>query len=87
MIRRCYADLENCSSYKDVIVCKEWHNFQNFAKWYEDNYYQFRDEIMQVDKDILKHGNKEYSPDIFISELCKFIDIGLVELNDFKPCR
>ena len=63
MIRRCYADLENCSSYKDVIVCKEWHNFQNFAKWYEDNYYQFRNEVMQVDKDILKHGNKEYSPD------------------------
>jgi hypothetical protein len=23
---------------KDSEVCKEWHNFQNFAKWYEENY-------------------------------------------------
>lgn len=63
MIRICYGNLNNCKSYKYVDVCEEWHNFQNFAKWYEENYYEFRNEIMQVDKDILVHNNKVYSPD------------------------
>ena len=65
LIRRCFdKDFKNkYTTYKDCILEDYLLCFQNFAKWYEDNYYQFRDEIMQVDKDILKHGNKEYSPD------------------------
>ena len=60
MIKRCYS-LElsnNKNSYKDVIVCEEWHNFQNFAKWYDINYI----DGFELDKDILKKGNKIYSP-------------------------
>ena len=51
-------------TYKDVTVCEEWHNFQNFAKWFEDNYV----EGFELDKDILVKGNKIYSP-----ETCCFV--------------
>ena len=43
-------------------MCEEWKNFQNFAKWVEDNYYECNGEKMCIDKDILVKGNKIYSP-------------------------
>ena len=66
MLQRGYSeDYKNKKpTYKDVIVCKEWHNFQKFAKWFEDNYYEVTElGKMQLDKDILNKGNKIYSPD------------------------
>jgi hypothetical protein len=61
MIRRCYNEKrqEIQPTYKGVTVCEEWHNFQNFAKWFEDKYI----EGFHLDKDILAKGNKVYSPD------------------------
>ena len=40
MLERCYSKsyIETNSTYKDVVVCDEWHNFQNFAKWFERFY-------------------------------------------------
>lgn len=37
MLSRCYSPkfLEKESAYKPCAVCEEWHNFQNFAAWYE----------------------------------------------------
>lgn len=68
MLRRCYDKnyQEEYPTYKDIIVCKEWHNFQNFAKWYEENFYFIDNETMCLDKDILVKGNKVYSPDTCI---------------------
>lgn len=66
MIRRCYDETlkERYSAYfRDCVVCDEWHNFQMFAKWYNDNIYQVGSERMHIDKDILIKGNKLYSPD------------------------
>jgi len=60
MLERCYTDRKR--SYKNVFVCEEWHNFQNFAKWYVENYYELKDEIIEIDKDILIKNNKIYSP-------------------------
>ena len=62
MLDRCYNvnDKRNIS-YKDCSVDSEWHNFQNFAKWFEENYYTVNDEIMHIDKDLLFKGNKIYS--------------------------
>ena len=64
VLRRCYDEKvhKKHPTYKDCIVCEEWHNFQNFAKWYEENYYQVNNEKMHLDKDILIKGNKIYSP-------------------------
>ena len=66
MIRRCYSntkiDLKKNYVYKDCSVCEEWHNFQNFGKWFDDNFYTIDGERICLDKDILVKGNKTYSP-------------------------
>ena len=68
MLKRCYDPyyLNKCPTYIDCYVCKEWHNFQTFAKWFYKNYYEIEGERMELDKDILCKGNKIYSPDTCI---------------------
>lgn len=69
MLRRCYcADSHKTnSSYVDVVVCEDWHNFQNFADWFDkQTFSESVDENgkpFQLDKDILFKGNKIYSPE------------------------
>ncbi|MFQ9297875.1 MAG: AP2 domain-containing protein [Clostridia bacterium] len=65
MIQRCYDEKyhEIRHTYIGCTVDKEWHNFQNFAEWYDRNYYKIKGEIMHLDKDILVKHNKIYSPD------------------------
>lgn len=72
MIKRCYdASIKTNISYQDCSVDERWHNFQNFAKWFYDNY----TEGWELDKDILIKGNKVYSP-----ETCLFVP---AEVNQF----
>lgn len=64
MIARCYNEkrLSIAPCYKDVTVCKEWHNFQVFAEWYYNNHPN-DGSAYQLDKDALSQGNaKVYSP-------------------------
>jgi hypothetical protein len=70
MMKRCYSEKYNKQnkSYRDVTVCEEWHNFQNFAKWFDENFYEIDREVMCLDKDILVKSNKVYSP-----ETCVFV--------------
>lgn len=72
MLKRCYNPywINKHPTYIDCYVCKEWLCFQNFAKWYEENYYEVFEERMNLDKDILYKGNKVYSPKtcIIVSE-------------------
>lgn len=49
-------------TYKGCTVHPDWHNFQNFAKWYEENHPNDGGK-WELDKDILTVGNKIYSPD------------------------
>jgi hypothetical protein len=64
MLSRCYDEefKEKFPTYKNTKVVTKWHNFQNFAKWYSENYYEIEGERMNLDKDILFKGNKIYSP-------------------------
>lgn len=67
MLKRCYSEKTKGRDtyYKNVTVCDEWHNFQNFGKWYEENYpYDIKDIKFNLDKDLLQIGvnNKIYSP-------------------------
>ena len=64
MMARCYGEKRfiKAPTYKDCTVCEEWHNFQNFAKWYEESYYEIIGDRVELDKDILIKGNKLYSP-------------------------
>ena len=66
MLKRCYSlnALKAHPTYKNCTVCKEWHNFQTFAAWFEKNYTTGK----HLDKDILVKGNTEYSP-----KTCKFV--------------
>ena len=70
MIGRCYSEKEQekYPTYKDVTVCEEWHNFQVFAEWMEENYNPETMQGWHLDKDILVKGNKIYSP-----ETCCFV--------------
>lgn len=49
-------------AYRDCTICEEWLTLSKFKEWFEDptNGYQ---EGLQIDKDILVKGNKEYAPD------------------------
>ena len=64
MMHRCYDEKVHKRSpeYKDCTVCEEWLNFCNFEKWYNENYYEVEGDRMDLDKDILIKGNKEYCP-------------------------
>lgn len=57
MITRCYGG--RASAYDDVFVCEEWLYASNFVNWMKGQYW----EGLELDKDILAPGNKEYSPE------------------------
>lgn len=64
MMNRCYNEKfhERQPQYKECFVCDEWWSFNNFEKWYNDNFYETDNQTMDLDKDILFKGNNEYSP-------------------------
>ncbi|UGO47839.1 HNH endonuclease [Bacillus phage vB_BanS_Skywalker] len=64
MLERCYHDelKKRHPSYIDCTSVEEWHNFQKFSKWYDENYYEIEGQKMHLDKDILNKKNKIYSP-------------------------
>lgn len=62
MIDRCYCENKSYmypAYFGICTVSSDWHNFQVFAKWYFDNWYEV-DGRLHIDKDILVPGNKEY---------------------------
>jgi hypothetical protein len=65
MLRRCYDKKvsKKHPTYENCIVCEEWLCFQTFAKWFGNNYYEIKDDRVDLDKDILHKSNKIYSPD------------------------
>lgn len=69
ILKRSYG---NTRYYEGVTVCEEWYNFQNFAKWHEENYNSEYMSKWALDKDILIKGNKIYSP-----ETCCFVPIKI----------
>ena len=70
MHERCYDPKcqEKHPTYKGCTVDKRWHNYQEYAKWHIENYYEIEGQIMTLDKDILCKGNKVYS-----AETCIFV--------------
>lgn len=68
MICRCYdaKTQERQKSYIGTEVCEDWHNFQNFAKWYEENLKPHMNNTWELDKDILCPDCKLYSPETCI---------------------
>lgn len=81
MIKRCYDDKfqDHYPTYIGCSVIESWHNFQNFAKWMENNYNPETMQNWHLDKDILVKSNKTYSP-----ETCCFVP---EEINNLFTIR
>ena len=64
MLKRCYSEKFQSTypTYKGCSVCDEWLKFSNFKAWMEQQDWKGK----QLDKDLLKEGNKIYSPDYCI---------------------
>lgn len=45
-------------SYTNATICDEWLVLSNFKKWYDEHHI----DGFSIDKDLLSHQNKEYSP-------------------------
>ena len=82
MHKRCYNPKyqEKRPTYKGCTVCEEWNNYQNYAKWSDENYYEVGNERMELDKDILCKGNKVYS-----AETCVYVPHSINSL--FIKCN
>lgn len=82
MLRRGYSNSykDKRPTYKDVTVCEEWFDYQSFAGWFYKNY----KEGYQLDKDLIKKGNKVYCP-----EFCRFIphDLNSLLVNTVGSSR
>ena len=68
ILKRCYDEEfhKKQPTYEDCEVSEEFHSFQNFGTWDEENYYKIENEVMCLDKDILVKHNKIYSPETCI---------------------
>ncbi len=81
MIKRCYSSLyqESKPTYVGCSVSDEWLTFSKFKSWMINQDWQG----MDLDKDIIKPGNKIYSPDN-----CCFVSRQLNNLlNNHKSKR
>ena len=60
MLKRCYdeKDINHQRSYNDCSVCEEWLIYSIFEEWFNTNYI----DGYTIDKDLLKSGNRVYSP-------------------------
>ena len=89
MLDRCYSARSKVKrpAYKGCTVSEEWLNYQNFAKWYDDNYYELEGQEMALDKDILIKGNRIYSKDtcIFVPRNINSLFIGTNNKRDNLP--
>jgi hypothetical protein len=68
MLYRCYSKKEKFKhpTYQDVTCCKEWLLYENFYEWLhsQENFDKWLNgDHWNIDKDILRKGNKVYSPE------------------------
>ncbi|WP_075810247.1 hypothetical protein [Clostridium perfringens] len=61
--------------YEECQICDNWLVFNNFADWFDMNYYEIENRISCLDKDIISKGNKIYSP-----ETCIFVPDNINKL-------
>lgn len=68
ILQRCYDNKhqEKHPTYINAECYNEWLNYQAFAHWYNNNYYEIEGEKMELDKDLLSGNGKVYSPNTCI---------------------
>ena len=62
--RECYHRSHPGTIYPECSVCDAWRtNKESFYDWLDKEYYTISGEQMDIDKDILRKGNRLYSPE------------------------
>lgn len=83
MLERCYDSEQKDkypAYYNKCTVSMVWHDFQNYANWYDENKYNIGDEVLHLDKDIKYPKNTIYSP-----YSCILVPQRINELFTCKP--
>lgn len=80
--------------YYGTYMCEEWSKDKKaFYKWLDENYYEVTGEQMDIDKDILKYGNKQYHPDLLlivphsINSFYENIEVGKTNITYSKRSK
>lgn len=71
-------------------MCDLWKKDRDaFAEWYSANYYECNGESMEVDKDLLYRGNKEYAPDkcCLLPHTINSALASATKRRDFSKCK
>jgi hypothetical protein len=78
MLERAYSPLfqKRCPTYIGCTVCDEWHSFMAFREWMAKQCWEGK----QLDKDIIKIGNRVYCPDY-----CCFVTQEINKLLNSRP--
>lgn len=85
MIQRCYKpSSKDRKGYIGCTVCGEWHSYTNFYQWYSEQIDTgLYENGYQLDKDLIKMGNKVYCP-----EYCRLVPEKINSfLNNFEDTR
>lgn len=85
MLIRCYSDeyKKKYPTYQNCSVCSEWLSFMAFRSWMMTQEWEGK----QLDKDIIKQGNKVYGPDFCAFVTCRTNNFILKkEVNNGLPC-
>lgn len=92
MLQRCYGVKYHQirPTYIGCTVCEEWLNYQTFAEWFDNNYYEVISDSkrgMALDKDILDKGNKVYCPDycVFVPDRINLLFINVHAVRGDLP--
>lgn len=85
MMRRCYSLKYHSSrpTYADCTVAAEWLAFSVFRRWMESQEWEGK----ELDKDVLEHGNRVYSPSkcLFVSRSVNSLLLGNLSRRGLLP--
>ncbi|NBK94411.1 hypothetical protein D5278_21185 [bacterium 1XD21-13] len=80
--------------YYGTYICRLWlEDKKAFYKWLDENYYVVDGEQMDIDKDILQYGNKQYHPSLClivphsINTFYENIEVGKTSITYSKKTK
>lgn len=80
--------------YYGTYMCKKWlEDKKAFYNWIDNNYYEVSGEQMDIDKDILQYGNRQYHPDLclivphIVNALYENIEVGKTSVTYSKKTK
>lgn len=80
--------------YYGTYMCDVWlEGREAYYTWLDKNYYEVDDEQMDIDKDILQYGNKQYHPDLclivphIVNTFYENIEVGKTSITYSKKTK